>query len=88
MRSVFWQSLRSYRTSLSVVSASLFGISLVLVATFDAFGGVEGFEGLLELLPESIRAMLKAQGGNLRAIAMVLDLAGSGTKTRPEPGSS
>ncbi len=63
MRSVFLQSLRSYRTSLSVVSAALFGISVVLVATFDAFGGVEGMEGLLELLPEGIRAMLKAQGG-------------------------
>ncbi len=63
VRSVFRQSLRSYRTSLSVVSAALFGISVVLVATFDAFGGVEGFEQLLELLPESIRAMLKAQGG-------------------------
>ena len=63
VRSVFRQSLLSYRISLSVVSASLFGISVVLVATFDAFGGVEGMEGLLALLPESIRAMLKAQGG-------------------------
>ena len=61
--SVFRQSLLSYRTSLSVVSASLFGISVVLVATFDAFGGVDGVEALLEFLPESIRAMLGAQGG-------------------------
>ena len=63
MRSVFRQSLLSYRISLGIVSAGLFGISVVLVATFDAFGGVEGMEGLLELLPEGIRAMLKAQGG-------------------------
>ena len=63
MRSVFWQSLRSYRTSLGVVSAALFGISVVLVYTFDAFGGIEGFEELLEFLPESFRALLKAQGG-------------------------
>lgn len=63
MRSVFWQSLRSYRTSLGVVSAALFGISVVLVLTFEAFGGIEGFEELLKFLPESMRAMLKAQGG-------------------------
>ena len=63
MRSVFRQTLLSYRTSVGVVSAGLFGISLLLVYTFDAFGGVEGFADLQEFLPESIRAMLKAQGG-------------------------
>ena len=63
MRSVFRQTLLGYRTSLGVVSAGLFGISLVLVYTLDAFGGIEGLGDLLELLPESFRAMLKAQGG-------------------------
>ena len=63
MLSVFRQTLGGYRASLIEVSLGLFGISVLLVYTLDAFGGIEAFGDLLELIPESLRAMLKAQGG-------------------------
>ena len=63
MISVFRQSLFGYRTGIGLVSLGLFGISLVLVFTFEAFGGAEGFDAIFEAIPESMRALLKASGG-------------------------
>ncbi len=63
MLSVFRQSLFGYRTGIGLVSFGLFAISLLIVYTFDAFGGIEGFKELLEAVPESMKALLKASGG-------------------------
>ena len=63
MLSVFRQTLAGYRTGILAVSLGLFGISIMLVYTLEAFGGIEAFGNLLDLVPESFRAMFKAQGG-------------------------
>lgn len=63
MGSIFAETLRGYRTGLAALSAGLFAVSLVIVYTFDAFGGVEVFEEMLELLPEPVAAMFRAQAG-------------------------
>ena len=63
MGSVFVETLRGYRIGLAALSAGLFAVSLVIVYTFDAFGGVEVFEEMLDLLPEAVVAMFRAQAG-------------------------
>ncbi len=63
MRSVFGQTLRAYRTGLLAVTASLFAVSMIIVYTFEAFGGLEAFADLFELLPTPIAALFRAQGG-------------------------
>ena len=63
MPSVFWQALAGYRVALILVGLGLFGLSLLVVYTFRSLGGIEGMERLVELLPETVKALLKAQGG-------------------------
>ena len=63
MVSVFRQTLRGYRMALFLVGLGLFALTLLVVYSFQAFGGIEGAERIEELLPESIKALLKAQGG-------------------------
>ena len=63
MIEVFRQSLIGYRVGLAAASLGLFAVSLMIVYTFEAFGGAEVFEEMFELLPEGIRALLRAQGG-------------------------
>ena len=63
MVEVFLRSIAGHRVGIGVVSLGLFLISLVIVYTFDAFGGMEAFEGLFESLPESLKALFRAQGG-------------------------
>lgn len=63
MISVFRHSLLGYRAGIGLVSLGLFGVSLLLVYTFDAFGGVAGYNEIFKALPESMRALLKASGG-------------------------
>lgn len=63
MRSVFAQTLWGYRTGIALTAVGLFAISLLIVYTFDAFGGVEAAQEFEEVIPDSIKALLKAQGG-------------------------
>jgi ABC-type transport system involved in multi-copper enzyme maturation permease subunit len=63
MIEVFIRSVLGYRTGMAAVSIGLFLISLVIVYTFDAFGGIDAFADLFESLPESMRALFRAQGG-------------------------
>ncbi len=63
MLSVFRQNFRAYRVGLLAVSAGVFAVSMVIVYTFEAFGGMEAFEELFELVPAPIAALFRAQGG-------------------------
>ena len=63
MGSVFAYTLRSHRTGLLAVSVGLFLMSLIIVYTFDAFGGIDAFADLYELIPEPFAAMFRAQAG-------------------------
>jgi putative exporter of polyketide antibiotics len=63
MTEVFIHSVLGYRTGMAAVSIGLFLISLVIVYMFDAFGGIDAFADLFESLPESMRALFRAQGG-------------------------
>ena len=63
MRSVFTYTLRSYRIGLFAVSVGLFLMSLIIVYTFDAFGGIDAIADLYESIPEPFAAMFRAQAG-------------------------
>ena len=63
MSSVFAQTLHSHRIGLIAVSVGLFLISLIIVYTFDAFGGVDALADLYESIPEPFAAMFRAQAG-------------------------
>ena len=63
MISVFLHTLRSHRTGLFAVSVGLFLMSLIIVYTFDAFGGLEALADLFESLPAPMAAMFRAQAG-------------------------
>jgi len=63
MLSVFFQTARGYRLGMGVTAAGLFAISLLVVYVFQAFGGLEVARQMEQFLPESIKALLKAQGG-------------------------
>lgn len=63
MRSVFTHTLNSHRTGLLAVSGGLFLMSLIIVYTFDAFGGLEALADLFESLPAPMAAMFRAQAG-------------------------
>lgn len=63
MRSVFLQALVDHRTGTLLVALALFGTSLLMVYIFDAFGGLEVFQEFVDLLPESMQALLRATGG-------------------------
>lgn len=63
MRSVFRQTFRAYRIGLLAVAVGLFAVSMVIVYTFEAFGGLEAFAELFELVPAPIAALFRAQGG-------------------------
>jgi ABC-type transport system involved in multi-copper enzyme maturation permease subunit len=63
MRSLFTQSLGGYGFGTALTTIGLFGVSLLLVYTFDAFGGLESAREFEELIPESMKALLKTQGG-------------------------
>jgi len=60
---IFLQSLLNYRTGIAITSLGLFGISLLIPYTFQALGGLETAQEMYALLPDSIKALLKAQGG-------------------------
>ena len=63
MGSVFRETMRGHRVGLASVSLGLFVMSLIIVYTFDALGGLEAFEDLYESLPDAFAAMFRAQGG-------------------------
>ncbi len=63
MGSVFGQSLRGYRLGIALTALGLFGVSLLVTYTFEAFGGLEAAQELEDFLPDSLKALLKAQGG-------------------------
>ena len=63
MGSVFLETMRGHRVGLASVSLGLFVMSLIIVYTFDALGGLEAFEDLYESLPDAFAAMFRAQGG-------------------------
>ena len=63
MTTVFLQTFSGFRAGLIAVSIGLFAVGLIIVYTLEAFGGFEGMEQILEFVPESFRALLRAQGG-------------------------
>jgi ABC-2 type transport system permease protein len=63
MIEVLRRSVISQRIGLTAVSVGMFAVSLLIVYTFDALGGAQSFEALLEMLPEAIKALMRAQGG-------------------------
>ena len=63
MTDIFLRTFQGYRMALLLVGLGLFALTLLIVYTFEAFGGLEAAERLEELIPESMRALLKAQGG-------------------------
>ncbi|MCY4581957.1 MAG: ABC transporter permease subunit [Chloroflexi bacterium] len=63
MLSVFMYTLRSHRIGLLAVSFGLFLMSLIIVYTFDAFGGLDTIAELFESLPAPMTAMFRAQAG-------------------------
>ena len=63
MLSVFTYTLRSHRIGLLAVSVGLFLMSLIIVYTFDAFGGLDALADLFESLPAPMAAMFRAQAG-------------------------
>ena len=63
MLSVFVHSMRGYRTGIVLTAAGLFTISLLIVYIFEAFGGLEAAQQFEEFIPESLKALMKAQGG-------------------------
>ena len=63
MCSVFANTLRSHRIGLLAVSVGLFLMSLIIVYTFDAFGGLDALADLFESLPAPMAAMFRAQAG-------------------------
>jgi ABC-type transport system involved in multi-copper enzyme maturation permease subunit len=63
MLSVFLNTLWGYRTGLILTTLGLFGISLLIVYTFEGFGGKEAAEQIEHLFPDSLKALFKAQGG-------------------------
>ena len=63
MLSVFRNTLWGYRMGLTLTTLGLFGISLLIVYTFEGFGGKEAAEQIEQLFPDSLKALFKAQGG-------------------------
>lgn len=63
MISVWLQTLKGYRTPVLLVGFGLYGFALLLAYVFQAFGGLEGLGQLVDLVPETMRALLQAQGG-------------------------
>ncbi len=63
MGSVFMHTLHSHRIGLLAVSVGLFLMSLIIVYTFDAFGGLDALADLFESLPAPMAAMFRAQAG-------------------------
>ena len=63
MIEIFRRSLAGYRYGLASVALGLFLISVMIVYMFDAFGGLEAFEDLFDLLTEGLKALFRAQGG-------------------------
>lgn len=46
-----------------MLAIGLFVVSMIIVYTFESFGGLETFGDLFELLPEPITALFRVQGG-------------------------
>lgn len=63
MINVWLQTLKGYRTPVLLVGFGLYGFALLLAYIFQAFGGLEGLGQLVDLVPETMRALLQAQGG-------------------------
>lgn len=63
MAAVLANTLRGYRLAILMVGAGVFFVSVLLTYAFDSFGGVQSAQQLDQFIPESIKALLKAQGG-------------------------
>jgi ABC-type transport system involved in multi-copper enzyme maturation permease subunit len=63
MREMLRRTLIGQRVGIGAVSVGLFAISLIIVHTFRALGGAEVIEAFFEMLPDGIKALLRAQGG-------------------------
>lgn len=63
MISVFLHTFNRSLRGLLAVSLGLFLISLLIIYTIEAFGGIQEFERIFELLPDSILALFHAQSG-------------------------
>ena len=63
MLEMFRRTVTGQRIGLGAVSLGLFSISLIIVHTFKALGGVEVIDQFFKILPEGIKALLRAQGG-------------------------
>ena len=63
MISLFANTLWSYRTGIALTALGLFAINLLIVYTFEAFGGIEAVDQFEQLIPESMKGLFKAQGG-------------------------
>lgn len=63
MISVFLHTFRRSFIGLTAVSFGLFLVSVLIIYTIEAFGGIEEFQRIFELLPDSILALFHAQGG-------------------------
>jgi ABC-2 type transport system permease protein len=61
--SVFTHTLWGYRVGIALTALGLFAINLLIVYTFEAFGGMEAAEQFEKLIPESLKGLFKAQGG-------------------------
>lgn len=68
MRAILWQTLWGQRIALFFLGAGLFALAMLMPFTFKTMGGMEGLEQLLKVLPEGIRALMKAQGGFLPTV--------------------
>ena len=63
MIEVLRRTLIGQRIGLGAVSLGLFGISVIIVYTFNAMGGAVVIQDFFEMLPASIKVILHAQGG-------------------------
>ena len=63
MINVFLYTFRRSLVGLTAVSVGLFLISVLIIYTIEAFGGIAEFQRLFELMPDSILALFHAQGG-------------------------
>ncbi len=58
-RQTFWGS----RYGLVAIALALFAVGMIIVYTLQAFGGFQSIQQLLRFVPESFRALFRAQGG-------------------------
>ena len=61
MTLIVWSTITGQRVALPLLSVALFGFAILIAATYNAFGEIQG--SLFESLPEAFRALLKTQSG-------------------------